>query len=73
MYFLNYNTGASRWLDKLDLKFILPQFQTGSIVNIIDAENKQMMIVNKDGLAWVPIIEVEVPTDEEIAQFNEKL
>jgi hypothetical protein len=32
-----------------------------------------MMILNKEGLAWLPISEVEVPTDEAIKQFNENL
>lgn len=71
MHYINYASGATRWVTQIDIKVLASQFYTNSVVSVIDTEKKRMLIRSKEGIAWMPIPELEQPTDEEIEKFKE--
>lgn len=70
MYLYNYNTGAVRWSDELDIKNVTPLLATRVLVGVIDVEKKRALILDQENnLGWADIPEMENPTDEEIAKL----
>ena len=73
MYFINYTSGATRWCKELDIKLLMSQFSTNSIISVVDSEKTRMLVRTKEGIGWVDLPEVETPTEEEIKAFEESI
>lgn len=69
-YLINYITGAVQYADDLQLSEFVNGLTTGTILTVIDVENKRALIKNGENVGWAEIPKKKFFTGEELEELK---